>query len=150
MNTSVSTRTSATLPAVPARHVCRRRCSERGCEHSCRVVVVDDVLVDGAADHLGHRHSLCLSGTVDPGALFLGQVHLGARSGHTANIYSTTKLLNVPDPSHRRSATCHRSAARGEDVAVPRNAVPNERDLVAAPGGRLLSETPPSEPDTAA
>ena len=66
MNTSVSTRTSATSPTVPAGGVSRWRRTERGSQGHCRVVLVADVLVDRTPNHLSIVARAISEGRIDP------------------------------------------------------------------------------------
>ncbi len=107
MNTSVSTRRSATLPVVPAGRISRWRSAEGGGQSRCGVALVTDVLVDSAPDHLSHRHTSCCGRAIDPGALLLSQIHLCTSRRHTATIYS------MPVDDHRLAEgalSCHEVA----------------------------------------
>lgn len=94
MNTSVSTRTSATVPLVSAGHggvwggaVGRReRVGGVGSD-------LGEVVVESSSDDLGHGDALGVGERVDAFALLIGQVHLGTGRGHTAQYTALVAAL---------------------------------------------------------
>lgn len=81
------------MPIVPRWNGCVRGYSERACKYVARVCVVFEKVVDGFPNECGHSDASCRRCPIDSLALFLGEIDLRSRRGHTSIIY----IAFVPD-----------------------------------------------------
>src|SRR3954449_9676714 len=86
--TSVSTRRSATNPAVARRNLGIGLSTEGVGKSTGGIDIVVEVRIERSADNFSHRDTFGLRQLVHACALILRQVDLGTSCGHTATLYS--------------------------------------------------------------
>ena len=115
MNTSVSTRTSATVPLIPTWRRRIRRRAERSREHRFHIRGLPlEVIVEGAPDDFRQGDSLGPGQDVNALALFLGQVDLRSGAGHTAQYTAALRASVIRAIGRTRFRCASRSGCRCE------------------------------------
>ncbi len=85
MNTSVSTRTSATIPLVAVRISCQRVSAEGRVKRGRWIgLPVLQERVESTSNHFGQSDSLDFDHVIDQASLLLGEIDLSSDGGHTA------------------------------------------------------------------